>query len=556
MKLKKLIFQGIFFIVLISFFIFLLYCKSLAYDEGLGPSIDKSEGEWYVYYYGSASLDAINPETNNNFTYEDFTRNETHGWYEWNYKGVTYVVVAGATRELLDSGDYEKKDYIHYFKYGNSENDWSFDTFTFHFVDTQVDSKEYNAIVLDSRAECMNPETIGNPKKSQCIYIYTCEDTENNPYKEQNDKFNQENIIVSSTGTFSESADQSAEINKEANRRLKIERLVNFGDFLQKAIQSAAYETKTEDTILLYSKDEIKNNKEMQNEIDVGNAKTKPRNSDCLLNKTTVSNKVDNNKGKKEQIYTTETEIPVLKMDAYGMLSEQFDIFKINFFNKESNSRHWGYLQNEVFIIGRIIVLISATLIITLIIWRGIVTVSSSIRITPGERATSRLILNRLIRAIFMIAFVYVIAALAVNLYEKIVSIIVGKNNTLYYLRMTVEDTYSFNTNIIGRIRYQTLASNQDVAFGGAIGYAIYSSFYAILFFLMFIRTYIIAALIIIAPVTAVTYIGGFQEPEHGISIIFFFRNWLRFFTIFVFLPIFLLILYKILVSIGMGGII
>ena len=45
-------------------------------------------------------------------------------------------------------------------------------------------------------------------------------------------------------------------------------------------------------------------------------------------------------------------------------------------------------------------------------------------------------------------------------LYNKLLKIFLNGNNSIYLIRVNVENVYSFNTNVVGYLKYMTLNSN------------------------------------------------------------------------------------------------
>lgn len=147
-----------FFSILILFIMFI--SLSCCLEVNAEPNVE--EITWVTTCFKGKELGAKNPKTNKSFTEDDFTVNEKYGWCEYEKDGVKYVVLAGATNELLKSAPniYPKLDNIYYFNY--------FDTVSFKLMQNS-DSTVYNGIILDSCGASMKRKSRWN-SDIRCLF--------------------------------------------------------------------------------------------------------------------------------------------------------------------------------------------------------------------------------------------------------------------------------------------------------------------------------------------------------------------------------------------------
>ena len=74
--------------------------------------------------------------------------------------------------------------------------------------------------------------------------------------------------------------------------------------------------------------------------------------------------------------------------------------------------------------------------------------------------------MDNYVKAVAIMVGVYLFSSLMINLYYYATSLITNDNTTFFPVRLLVQNTYSFNTNIISAIRYHTLSTNILDAYG------------------------------------------------------------------------------------------
>lgn len=180
-KIKTLV------VAMIVVILFPLFCynKVIAVTDDDGPDVTDSSIDWQFTCYGGENLGGTG------FTESDFSTNDKYGWCEYVKDGVTYVVLAAATHELLNSGEVgeSRYDYIHYFNY--------YDTIQFKFVDESFDSNTYNGIILDSCGASMNPTKFNHASNVQVLDVYFKSST-------YNEAISGKSVKITMDGTFSE----------------------------------------------------------------------------------------------------------------------------------------------------------------------------------------------------------------------------------------------------------------------------------------------------------------------------------------------------------------
>ena len=313
------------------------------------------------------------------------------------------------------------------------------------------------------------------------------------------------------------------------------------GDLINRAINTISGElTENEAAVTLYKTDEINASYKFRSDINVknepDNSKTKSTEG---LKEITISNSVYNQYGVLEQIYTTDTKIPVLPFDVYTLSAGKAQILDINFWKLEETNTNkiWNYIKNIVRSIAHIVLYLSVALIFTMIIWRSILFVYSTMTSQPEKAEQSKKILDSLFSVILMVVGVYLIMATCTILHDKALQFIFNKNQNQYPIRAVVTGVYSFNTTLIGLIRYKTITNNIWNELGWSVGYLIISFLDFVYFLLMLARMLILGVLSITAPITAVMKMSG-QSEGKGILQLLQFNNWLKLYLRFTYIPL------------------
>ena len=488
-------------IVLLVMFILeiLLFSNtSNAVTDDDGPDVQNSNITWKVTCYSGEKLEGTG------FTEDDFTTNEKYGWCEYTKDGIKYVVLGGATHEGLEDPTlikegYTRLDKLHYFSY--------YDTITFKFSDPAFgDDTEYYGIILDTCGVSLDPSGRWNyDETDQILDVFFKEST----YKED---INQQPIDVSMGGSLSERAGTKNSTSiKDFFLGMGATVFSSLADGIQILMDFAVTDMSWDECVAVTkTKSDIEFNEKIKKEIELGdpiNADDKSQTNIPNMKFVNISKSVDNAKGQKEDTYTTNTEIPVMPVDIYSVSLDNIDFFDVNFFDSsiKNSDKFWNYLRSVVVVISKIVMYLSSIAIFSLIIWRTILLVKSSLGDDPEGAYDSKKIIDDVVKSIVMISMVYFIMIISMYFEKELLKIICGDNNSIYWMKVNVDGVYSFNTNFIGYMKYLTLTNNINAAFGYSFIYLLVQILINGLWFvLMFIRTVGIAGLICIAPLTAV----------------------------------------------------
>ena len=313
------------------------------------------------------------------------------------------------------------------------------------------------------------------------------------------------------------------------------------GDLINRAINSISGElTENEAAVTVYSTDEINQNYKFRAQIDVkdetNSAQTEQKKEPGTVY---LENSVYNEYGDLDTIYTSDTKIPVLPLDVYTISAGKSQITDINFWNLEetNNNKYWNYIKDIVIMVAHIILYLSAALILTMIIWRSILFVYTTMTSQPEKAKESKKIIDSLFYVILMMIGVYILMTICTILHDKALQLIFNKPQTTYPIRTVVSEVYSFNTTLIGLIRYQTLTTNVWHELGWSIAYLIISILDFIYYLLMIARMLVLGVLSAVAPLTAVMKMTGLAEGK-GLLNLLHFKNWVKFYLRFTYLPV------------------
>mgnify|MGYP004456612101 FL=1 len=123
--------------------------------------------------------------------------------------------------------------------------------------------------------------------------------------------------------------------------------------------------------------------------------------------------------------------------------------------------------------------------------------------------------------------------------YKQLLKLFLNGNNSIYLIRVNVENLYSFNTNVIGYMKYMTLNSNILASLGYSFLYMLMEFANLFCFGIMFARTVIIGGLIIVSPFTAVyTMLGRAPTEGNNVRNAFTFGHFMRVYIVLLVLPL------------------
>ncbi len=594
---KNQINKSLLIMFIFLFLIFNVYTKSFAIDTSWGPTLEETQivwnYSWYLSYYGGSisngkisGLGAHPTNTDRVFEYSDFlTRNDKYGWYEYDYNGTKCAVLAGATVELNNENPskFPIKNGIHYFKLGRKNNKWSYDIIQFKFDPTWSDDDTvFTGIILDSCGVSMNPPAYGKKAQTQWLdaYLFPLENKSDydvinasGDYDDQTkqelmnfkngeyDKikntaektFNQKKIIVSDNGVFSEATSGDTLgiffINFFADIISKL------ADTIQIVLDAAGTEKDIDlSTELTLSRTTIEGDDLLQKSIEISDAVETPSGGNNT-NRAYISlpNYVLNQAGFEEMRFVSDTKIPVIPIDLYTMTRNHINLVDDNFFDLNNNNpnKFWNFIRNQVVSLAKVLLYISAGLVLTTLIWRSILLVMSSVSQDPEKAAIAKRKINSILKNVIFIVIVYFIMALILYLYKTISNIIMIDSDSYYTYRLTIPGLVTFNTNVIGFVKMLTLTTNGFSRLLHSILYLIMALINLIWFCALVIRMLAIGLLIILSPLTSIMTVSTEASgQERGAMSFMNFYNWISMYTLVVFMPLMLMIIERIMILI------
>lgn len=548
--------------IIIAVFMFLFPCGNKfgynIHNEDEGPDVSDSSIEWHFTYYsdGNGGLGHKNPNTSSNFVQSDWEVNETYGWHEWEYKGTKYVVVAAATCEGIDELPnprypfIDKQSKIHYFHYGLEANNWNYSTFQFKFKNNG-DETVYNGIVLDTCELSLDPwdsswDSLGYGTKPQGTQWLDVHVPLGYPEKDKYNKFNGEEIELTSDGTWNSGKSKSS-VRKSNFIRTIIGGLNFIGDSIQMTLDELMNDSKTDADMgdLVLSKSEIESDKELKKQINIS-TKKKENNTDKNIKKEKeISNKVENKKGNTVIVYNENTKIPVITADMYSACTNKVKLLDVNFFKNDSDNtnKYFKFVRGTILEFCHISLYIGAILMLAMIIIKSILLVKSALGDNPLGARNAKEVIDNITKVIVIVGTIYLFMSLMTNFYDKVISLILNGNESNYLIRVKVTDTYSFNTNFMGYMKYHTMKADVESTFFESLLYAAASGANLVVYIFMFYRLIKMAILTIIAPITAAMTVLNTGNKVNTNSI-FNINNWVKNYLKWLWISVLGLILY------------
>lgn len=529
-------------------------------DDDDGPDVTDSSIIWHTTCYKGKSLGAINPNTNEAYTENDFTTNDKYGWCEYEKDGEKYVVMAAATHEAFNDetikkAGYKPISYLHYFHYN--------DTISFKFKNMDDDTV-YKGIILDTCGVSLDPQGEDsheyNGKKErwqkgegvQVLDVFF-------PDATYNEEISDQEIEVSMDGTFSSSAGEKSSEGKEKTIALLFSGFfTHVGDFFQILQNTLGTTLPLSDKLkVTYKKEDIVKHYYFKDDVDVGTAnqsdlkkESDNKTTKNVITTITVPSKIDNRAGIKETVFSTNTEIPGMPIDAYSATIGKVKFFDINFFDKahENEDSNWKFFREIVSGVSHIVLYISAILLLTMIIIRAILLVFSTLRENPEGARDAKEVMDNIVKAIMIMAFSYLIMTFLEYLYEQLLNILISKNTSRYLVRLVVDNVYSFNTNVIGYFKYMSMMPNYIAALKYSFIYWVMSIANFAWFFYMALRMFAVGLMIITVPLTAVYELSG-RTQRRGFHLENFLQwnTFMHAYFVIVFMPLVVVGSYKLM---------
>lgn len=422
-----------------------------------------------------------------------------------------------------------KFDHIHYFD-------------LYETVEFTYDGKTFKGMILD-----FGDQTNYFPQLSEYapevnllnIYFGTKETEE---AKAAMSKINGKEVDISIDGSYSEEVDDSENTTWEFFIDLISRLIVVIADQIQALLDPSASRKE-----LLFTRQEIEENLNLNNQIQVANSGENREGRKVLNFKNTARNR----QGETEEIYNADTKIPVIAIDPYWLVIGNFKLFDINFFNiKNQNTNAFReIIRNVVITCSRSMLYIAAALLLTVLIWRSVLLVKASFEGDPESMAKTRRILDSWVKGAMLVGLIYFIAIIIIYFYSYMVNVFTEGYNYNYLVRIDVNEVYSFNTNSIGFARYLSLTSNIYAKLGYSILYLVMTIINLSLWLGMFIRMLTIAGLTIIAPITAVEMAINGSTKSDDVRSVLSFKGWLMAYLISVFAPFIIILCQRLLIE-------
>lgn len=479
---------------------------------------------------------------------------EKYGWGYFEINGERYVAMAGALHDYISSSEWSsenggfgaagrKYNHIYYFKTGYNTSLEDCEKIQFKFENQDFDSNVYNGVIVDTGPAMMLPQAMSfynDVENCNAIDIYMGADGETTGLTSP---ISGQVIIASSDGSF------KSDLKKSSKDEIGfVEWLMDIfaryihipvGDGIQKIIDEAGTNlTEQEAKKILYSKqDLLSKNNIFYRYIEADTASSDKKTQ--TIKKLDISNELKNKDGETEEIFKSDTQIPVIPMDAYTMTTSNVELFNVNFLgNTTSKNNFWNLYKNLVNTLSHVVIYICSALLIGMLIWRSILLITSIHSDNSKLASESKAIMDNFVKAIVLIVGLYLFSTIMVYLYEYLTSLLSGETETLFNIRFVVNDVYSFNTNIISGVRYHTLSSNIGMEYKWSWIYLITALINGFWFLFMFLRMIVIGALVIISPITAVTTMGSTAKTkENSTAGIFFIDGWIKAFLVVLWSP-------------------
>ena len=477
---------------------------------------------------------------------------EKYGWGYFEIDGERYVAMAGALHDYISSGEWSsilgvgasgrKYNHVYYFNTGYNTPLDQCEKFQFKFENQEFDSNVYNGVIVDTGPAMMLPQAYSfynDVENCNAIDVYMGANGESIG---ESSPISGQVIVATSNGSFSSNKSSQNEDLGFIEWLMDIFAKyihIPIGDSIQKIIDEVGADlTEEEAKNILYTKQSIKSlSNPFNKEILIEDANSKKEIT--AINTQNIPNQIQNKDGETEEVFTPTTLVPAIPMDVYTMTTTNVKLFDIDFLNNNNNNdnKFWIKYRNLVNTASHIAMYLCAALLIGMLIWRSIVYILSIYNDKTESAKKSIKIMDNFAKAVALLVGIYLFSTLMIYFYNYLTSIISGGFLTRFPIRFIVKDVYSFNTNIISGIRYQTLSSRIIGEYVWSWVYLGMSILNGIYFMFMFMRMIVIGLLIIIAPITAITTMQNTLQNEATTSGLFHINGWIKAFLGVLWLP-------------------
>lgn len=260
---------------------------------------------------------------------------------------------------------------------------------------------------------------------------------------------------------------------------------IDKGQFFLNGIQTTSDDTYSSSLSNIMQKyDDLKDDKPDENVKGSGN-----------VNKYTCVDEYENGEAKEVKIkvlkdenqndiddFTDKTKIPFIVMDMYNIAIDHIDFLDVNFLSgnteekkdgtglrHKENSR-WTTFRDVGVMLMRMMIYIACAALLMSLIWHGINILRHTFD-NPTARANSMSKIKSLARSIMILIGTLLFMGACIYGSRAICGVIFDTDSYEQPIRVDVEDTYSFSTNITGYFRYRAQSKDLHQAIKTA-GYA------------------------------------------------------------------------------------
>ncbi len=315
---------------------------------------------------------------------------------------------------------------------------------------------------------------------------------------------------------------------------------IMLGDWVQMladTVQTFSIGT-ADDLALVYSKDHIKVNQQLNNYVKV---------DDYVAGGGQSWQTIRDIDGEDYE-FDEDTPIPVIPVDMYNMAIGNIDFLDVNFLVANNSNSAWMAIRNFFTAIIHILMYVAAAFLLGMLIFHGIMIVVSSYR-SPTEVRMHREGVIRFIQSLGMLFGTILVMALFIYVSDFLLADNMQAGSDELPIRVNVEGAYSFSTNITGYARYMSQIKNVDLYIqkaGYTAVFVIMSWLNAVAVILLIGRMLAMMALAIWGILIAV---GNVASVNFGGIQRFSYRTWIILYASFAAVQLFLAIISNIVLE-------
>ena len=267
-----------------------------------------------------------------------------------------------------------------------------------------------------------------------------------------------------------------------------------------------------------------------------------------------ADNQIPKNEEADENGFDKETEVPIIPVDVYSIVTGQIKEFDVNFFKKQSEEElsEWLKIRNNfTTTLLHIIIYVSSALLLGLLVWNGISIAFKSL--TPGEKEKKVGMMNEFVVSVLMLVGSVVVMNLCIYFSDSIVKSIKVADTNEPPIRVILNDDdekiYSFSTNITGYARYMsqiTKVEQISQKFTYTLFYVALVWVNIITVICLFIRSFVLIVLSFMGPILAVLHS---IQRESVLKMTF--QDWVIQYLGWTSIIVFLALIYKIMLIVS-----